>query len=121
MNFARDLLFLHGHITDPRSLDTAASTPQAGRPAAPAAQPPADAMRGGDGACAAPAPDRLAPALRHLHAPLRFFGGLLPLAPLAPRTDHHAMRFGPSYGNALASRRLFGGTAGPACGACACG
>lgn len=121
MNFAQDLLFLHGHITDPRSLDAPASTRPAGRPAAPAARPPAVAKPGGDVVCAAPAPDRLAPALRRLHAPLRFFGGLLPLAPLAPRADDRSMRFGHSYGNALASRRLFGGPAGPACSACACG
>lgn len=127
MNFAKDLLFLHGHITDPRSLDTppAAAGHTSPGMAVPAAVPPETAPRAATtvrqaGAAACAAPDRLAPTLRRLAAPARYFNGLLPLAalsPLASRAGSGQSVFGQSYGNRVASHRVFGGASPWSCAA----
>lgn len=130
MNFAKDLLFLHGYITDPRSHDTPpaqtghASPEMAVPTAVPADTVPraAAAVRQAGAAATRTAPDRLAPALRRLAAPASFFNGLLPLAalsPLASRTGSGQSAFGPTYGNRIASHRLFGGSS-PLSGAGGC-
>lgn len=121
MNFAKDLLFLHGHITDPRSLDLPPGPAGHASPdiAAPAVVPadtlprtaPLAGQTGASAACAVVL-DRLEPALRRLAAPARFFDGLLPLAALSPLGSRAASGqpgFGPTYGNRVASRHAFGG------------
>jgi hypothetical protein len=132
MSFAKDLLFLHGHITDPHSLDTprAAAGHASSEMMAPTAVSP-DTLSRSRAATTAPPPrataastarDRLAPALRRLGAPARYFNGLLPLAtlpPLASRAGSAQSVFGPTYGNRVASHRVFGGSS-PWPGAAGC-
>lgn len=92
MSLYRDLLFLHGHIADPR-LAAALSAPAAAT--APATTPQQRPVAGED-------------TRRH---PMDLFKSVLYLGGLQSidsRIGEEEERFGPTYGNRVASERAFG-------------
>lgn len=92
MNLYKDLLFLHGHIADPR-LAAALSAPAAST--APASTPQQRPNPGED-------------IRRH---PMDLFKSVLYLGGLQSidsRIGEEEERFGPTYGNRVASARAFG-------------
>lgn len=98
MSLYSDLLFLHGHIADPR-LAAALSTP-----AAPGAAPSIQQQR----------PSAGEDTRRH---PMDLFKSVLYLGGLQSidsRIGEEEESFGPTYGNRVASERTFGKPAAPA-------
>ncbi|MEG3192930.1 hypothetical protein [Lysobacter sp. D1-1-M9] len=118
MNIYKELLFLHGYVTNPRDLADDPAENHGVRTSPAAAVPLAVAASVASAAAAkpadaAPVPARPAATLV-LRAPVeRLFDGALPLIattrPVSRLGLEEEEAYGPRFGNRLASRRIFGG------------